>query len=67
MYKKPLEEMLNNKKNYLLENTEINLIFGNILPIYELHLNLLEELKCLAIPWVEDCSIGSIFLKYVIS
>lgn len=64
MYKEPLEEMVE-KEDCLLKNTEIKIIFGNVLPIYQVHLKLLEELKCLATSWQEDSSIGSVFLKYV--
>lgn len=54
------------KEDYLLNNTEIKIIFGNVLPIYQVHRDMLEELKCLATSWQEDSSIGSVFLKYVI-
>jgi len=54
------------KEDYLLNNTEIKIIFGNVLPIYQIHQEMLEELKCLASSWQEDSSIGSVFLKYVI-
>lgn len=66
MYKEPLEEMID-KEDYLLNNTEIKIIFGNVLPIYQVHQEMLEELKCLATSWQEDSSIGSVFLKYVIT
>lgn len=65
MYKDPLEEMVD-KDNCLLKNTDIKLIFGNIIPIYQVHLKMLEELKCLATSWEDDSRIGSVFLKYVI-
>lgn len=54
------------KEDCLLNNTEIKIIFGNVLPIYQVHREMLEELKCLATSWQEDSSIGSVFLKYVI-
>ncbi|XP_050532432.1 protein ECT2 isoform X3 [Daktulosphaira vitifoliae] len=63
VYKEPLEEMVD-KEDYLLNNTEIKIIFGNVLPIYQVHQEMLEELKCLAATWQEDSSIGSVFLKY---
>jgi len=53
------------REDCLLTNTEIKIIFGNVLPIYQVHLKMLEELKCLATLWQEDSSIGSVFLKYV--
>lgn len=55
------------KEDCLLNNTEIKIIFGNVLPIYQVHREMLEELKCLATSWQEDSSIGSVFLKYVIT
>ncbi|XP_025421283.1 protein ECT2 isoform X1 [Sipha flava] len=63
VYKEPLENMVD-KEDYLLNNTEIKIIFGNVLPIYQVHRDMLEELKCLATSWQEDSSIGSVFLKY---
>ncbi|KAL4107891.1 hypothetical protein QTP88_018165 [Uroleucon formosanum] len=63
VYKEPLEEMID-KEDSLLNNTEIKIIFGNVLPIYQVHREMLEELKCLATSWQEDSSIGSVFLKY---
>ncbi|XP_060848998.1 protein ECT2 isoform X2 [Rhopalosiphum padi] len=63
VYKEPLEEMID-KEDCLLNNTEIKIIFGNVLPIYQVHREMLEELKCLATSWQEDSSIGSVFLKY---
>lgn len=66
MYKEPLEEMMD-KEDYLLNNTEIKIIFGNVLPIYQVHREMLEELKNLATSWQEDSSIGNVFLKYVIT
>lgn len=65
VYKEPLEEMVE-REDCLLTNTEIKIIFGNVLPIYQVHLKMLEELKCLATSWQEDNSIGNVFLKYVI-
>jgi len=65
VYKEPLEEMID-KEDCLLNNTEIKIIFGNVLPIYQVHREMLEELKCLATSWQEDSSISSVFLKYVI-
>ncbi|XP_029345001.1 protein ECT2 isoform X2 [Acyrthosiphon pisum] len=63
VYKEPLEEIID-KKDCLLNNTEIKIIFGNVLPIYQVHREMLEELKCLATLWQEDSSIGNVFLKY---
>lgn len=65
VYKEPLEEMVE-REDCLLTNTEIKIIFGNVLPIYQVHLKMLEELKCFATSWQEDNSIGNVFLKYVI-
>jgi len=50
VYKEPLEEVVDNE-DCLLNNTEIKIIFGNVLPIYQ---GMLEELKCFATSWQED-------------
>ncbi|XP_018334943.1 protein ECT2, partial [Agrilus planipennis] len=62
MFKKHLEEMP--EEEALLNNTELKIIFGNLPPIYETHLKMLEELKWSSNHWTEDCSIGNIILKY---
>ncbi|XP_044752577.1 protein ECT2 isoform X2 [Coccinella septempunctata] len=62
MFKKHLEEMP--EEEALLNNTELNLIFGKIPPIYDVHVKMLGELKKTAAQWTEDRCIGSIIVKY---
>ncbi|XP_069689585.1 protein ECT2 isoform X4 [Periplaneta americana] len=63
MFKSPLENM-SESEDYLLNNTELKIIFGNLPPIYEVHKQMLEELCWAASHWKEDFSIGNVFLKY---
>ncbi|KAL3281139.1 hypothetical protein HHI36_004359 [Cryptolaemus montrouzieri] len=62
MFKKHLEEMPEDEA--LLNNTELNLIFGKIPAIYDVHVKMLAELKKTAGHWTEDKTIGSIIVKY---
>lgn len=62
MFKKHLEDMP--EEEALLNNTELKIIFGNLPPIYETHLKMLDELKWTSMHWSEDKSIGNIILKY---
>ncbi|KAJ4437697.1 hypothetical protein ANN_17842 [Periplaneta americana] len=64
MFKSPLENM-SESEDYLLNNTELKIIFGNLPPIYEVHKQMLEELCWAASHWKEDFSIGNVFLKYL--
>lgn len=48
----------------LLNNTELKIIFGNLVPIYEIHRRMLEELKWSSHNWSEETCIGRIVLKY---
>ncbi|XP_050425921.1 protein ECT2-like isoform X2 [Adelges cooleyi] len=64
VYQKPLEEMNGKKGCSLLDNTEIKIIFGNVLPIHEIHCKMLKKFKYLAETWEEDSSIGSVLLNY---
>ncbi|XP_014232915.1 protein ECT2 isoform X1 [Trichogramma pretiosum] len=64
MFKSPLEALIDSK-NELLNGTEAKIIFGNFPPIYEVHKNMLDELRHCANHWTEDTCIGVIFLKYV--
>ncbi|CAB0039143.1 unnamed protein product [Trichogramma brassicae] len=64
MFKSPLESLIDSK-NELLNGTEAKIIFGNFPPIYEVHKNMLDELRHCANRWTEDTCIGTIFLKYV--
>ncbi|GLH01207.1 Guanine nucleotide exchange factor-like protein [Gryllus bimaculatus] len=63
LFKDPLEEMTE-KGDTLLNNTELKIIFGNLPPIYEVHSNMLLELRETALHWKEESSIGKIILKY---
>ncbi|XP_044266147.1 protein ECT2 isoform X4 [Tribolium madens] len=62
MFKKHLEEMP--EEEALLNNTELNLIFGKVPAIYETHMKMRDELRCFASSWSEDHTIGSIIVKY---
>ncbi|XP_077293738.1 epithelial cell transforming 2 pebble isoform X3 [Arctopsyche grandis] len=66
IFKQPLEEMSNEEdpSKALLNNTELKIIFGNLVPIYEIHRRMLEELKWSSHNWSEEISIGRIVLKY---
>ncbi|XP_019767152.1 protein ECT2 isoform X2 [Dendroctonus ponderosae] len=48
----------------LLNNTELNLIFGKLPPIYETHVKILDELRWTIAHWHEERSIGNIIIKY---
>ena len=52
-------------ENVILNATELKIIFGNLPPIYEIHLNMLEELKWGVQNWKEDFSVGNVILRYV--
>ncbi|XP_072379786.1 protein ECT2 isoform X1 [Diabrotica undecimpunctata] len=62
MFKKHLEEMP--EQEALLNNTELNLIFGKLPFIYETHIKMLDEIRWTAAHWSEDLSIGNIVVKY---
>ncbi|KAI4466302.1 protein ect2 [Holotrichia oblita] len=62
MFKQQLEN--STEEEALLNNTELKIIFGNLPPIYETHLKMLDELRWTSANWSEDKSIGSIILKY---
>lgn len=62
MFKKHLEDMPDEEA--LLNNTELKIIFGNLPPIHETHVRMLEELRVASASWSEDRSIGNIILKY---
>ncbi|XP_049775766.1 protein ECT2 isoform X4 [Schistocerca cancellata] len=64
LFKSPLEDV-SEQGGALLNNTELKIIFGNLPPIYEVHKQMLEELRSAAASWKEETSIGKIFLKYV--
>ncbi|XP_072742510.1 protein ECT2-like isoform X2 [Anoplolepis gracilipes] len=64
LFKLPLENFVGKSEKELLNSTEIKIIFGNFPPIYDVHKQLLEVLRCNAANWKEDISIGKIFLNY---
>lgn len=64
LFKNPLEEMLESE-NMILNATEVKIIFGNLPPIFDIHSNMLEELKWGIHNWKEDFCIGSVILKFV--
>ncbi|XP_070169784.1 protein ECT2 isoform X3 [Polyergus mexicanus] len=64
LFKLPLESLIGKSGKELLNSTEVKIIFGNFPPIYDVHKQLLEALRCSAANWTEDISIGKIFLKY---
>lgn len=63
LFKFPLEDLIDTTGE-LLNCTEAKIIFGNFPPIYEVHKKMLEELRYSATHWMEDISIGNIFLKF---
>ncbi|XP_076667106.1 epithelial cell transforming 2 pebble isoform X9 [Andrena cerasifolii] len=63
LFKSPLEELIDTSGE-LLNGTEAKIIFGNFPPIYDVHKKMLEELRYSATHWMEDISIGNIFLKF---
>ncbi|XP_076482006.1 epithelial cell transforming 2 pebble isoform X4 [Bombus vancouverensis nearcticus] len=63
LFKSPLEDLIDTTGE-LLNCTEAKIIFGNFPPIYEVHKKMLEELRYSTTHWMEDNSIGNIFLKF---
>ncbi|XP_076379103.1 epithelial cell transforming 2 pebble isoform X7 [Megalopta genalis] len=63
LFKSPLEDLIDTSGE-LLNGTEAKIIFGNFPPIYDVHKKMLEELRYSATHWMEDISIGNIFLKF---
>ncbi|OAD47055.1 Protein ECT2 [Eufriesea mexicana] len=63
LFKSPLEDLIDTTDE-LLNGTEAKIVFGNFPPIYEVHKKMLEELRYSATHWMEDISIGNIFLKF---
>jgi hypothetical protein len=60
-----MKNEIEDDQNPLLAPTEVKLIFGNLLPIHEVHTQLLQELVKASANWKLDKDIGSIILKYV--
>ena len=51
----------------LLGVQDTKIIFGNIPPIYDVHIKMREDLQYLLDHWTEDASVGDIILKHVSS
>ncbi|RWS12216.1 Protein ECT2-like protein [Dinothrombium tinctorium] len=62
VFRKPLEEPCYGE--YLLDATEIRIIFGNLDPIHEVHKKILNDIQNLIDNWKETSSIGNIFVKH---
>ncbi|XP_063224169.1 protein ECT2 [Bacillus rossius redtenbacheri] len=63
VYKAPLEDRLETG-DPLLSKVELNTVFGNLGPIYDIHKKMLADLRYAYHNWREDFSIGEIFLKF---
>ncbi|XP_061392978.1 protein ECT2 [Musca vetustissima] len=63
LFKNPLEEIAESS-DALLNKSEIKAIFGNFLPIHEVHQRMLERLRAIHNKWSEDCLIGDIILQH---
>ena len=63
VFKKPLDDP-NQIGGPLLNQTELKIIFGNLTPIYDVHLKMLAEFSQAQINWNEQFSIGDVYLKY---
>lgn len=64
LFKLPLEKMAEENPDQadLLNVTELKSIFGNFLPIYEVHKKMLNRLQEINQGWYEECAIGQIIL-----
>ncbi|TMW51769.1 hypothetical protein DOY81_003150 [Sarcophaga bullata] len=63
LFKNPLEEIAETNEA-LLNKSEIKAIFGNFIPIHEVHQSMLERLRSIHSKWSEDCLIGDIILQH---
>jgi protein ECT2 len=65
LFKNPLQKMAdeNPEDVDLLNKSELKSIFGNFLPIYEIHKKMLSKLQEINANWVEDYKIGEIILE----
>uniref|UniRef100_A0A8W7P427 Protein ECT2 n=1 Tax=Anopheles coluzzii TaxID=1518534 RepID=A0A8W7P427_ANOCL len=63
LFKEPLEEMVENE-NPLLNKSELRSIFGNFLPIHDVHKRMLDRLKAIHACWSEEVLIGQIVLDH---
>ncbi|XP_022219575.2 protein ECT2 isoform X2 [Drosophila obscura] len=63
LFKNKLEELAETN-DPLLNKSEIKSVFGNFLPIHEVHQSMLEHLRNLHANWREDCLIGEIIIRH---
>jgi protein ECT2 len=65
LFKIPLETLAeeNPDQHNLLNKSELNLIFSNFLPIYNVHKKMLNSLQEINGSWKEDSAIGQIILE----
>ncbi|XP_017843904.2 protein ECT2 isoform X2 [Drosophila busckii] len=63
LFKNKLDELAETN-DPLLNKSEIKSIFGNFLPIHEVHQSMLEHLRQLHANWREDCLIGDIIIHH---
>ncbi|XP_026847327.1 protein ECT2 isoform X2 [Drosophila persimilis] len=63
LFKNKLEELAETN-DPLLNKSEIKSVFGNFLPIHEVHQSMLEHLRKLHANWREDCLIGDIIIGH---
>ncbi|XP_058125473.1 protein ECT2 isoform X3 [Anopheles coustani] len=63
LFKEPLEEMVEGE-NALLNKSELRSVFGNFLPIHDVHKRMLDRLKEIHGRWSEDVLIGQIVLDH---
>uniref|UniRef100_A0A182QYH4 Protein ECT2 n=1 Tax=Anopheles farauti TaxID=69004 RepID=A0A182QYH4_9DIPT len=63
LFKEPLEEMVETE-NPLLNKSELRSIFGNFLPIHDVHKRMLDRLRTIHGSWTEDVLIGQIVLDH---
>lgn len=63
LFKNPLEELAE-CNDALINKSEVKAIFGNFIPIHEVHQRMLEHLRSIYSNWKEDCLIGDIILHH---
>ncbi|XP_023033633.1 protein ECT2 isoform X2 [Drosophila willistoni] len=64
LFKNKLDELAETENDELLNKSEIKSIFGNFLPIHEVHQSMLEKLRDMHSNWHEDCLIGDIIIQH---
>ena len=63
-FMKPLDALAQEQSTQFLNQTEINLIFGDLPPIYEVHVKMYNEFLAAINNWSEDFSVGEVYLRY---